>query len=97
MENSFDIILENEDYTIGKTLEFIIYNKFFERTKILSFCGFKKYHPHDSESIIRIAYKDTVDISTVKGHLKEIIQDAKEIFVKMKINIISINKFFIRY
>jgi len=84
MENSFDIILVNEDYTIGKTLEFIIYNKFFERTKILSFCGFKKYHPHDSESIIRIAYKDTVDISTVKGHLKEIIQDAKEIFVKMK-------------
>ena len=83
MENSFDIILENEDYTIGKILEFILYNKFFERNKILSFCGFKKFHPHDTESIIRIAYFESVDIATVKGHLKEIIFDAKEIYEKI--------------
>ena len=83
MENSYDIILENEDYTIGKVLEYFLYAKFYE-TKMLTFCGFKKMHPHDNYSIIRVAYKDAVEISTIKGHLKECITDAKQTFGKIK-------------
>ena len=52
MENSYDVILENEDYTLGKMLEYVLYTSYFENEKILSFCGFKKFHPHDEESII---------------------------------------------
>ena len=83
MSNSFDIILENEDYTIGKVLEYFLYTKFYE-TKTLTFCGFKKMHPHDNYSIIRVAYKDAVDKSTIKGSLKEWIDDAKQVFGKIK-------------
>jgi len=83
MSNSFDIILENEDYTIGKVLEYFLYTKFYE-TKTLTFCGFKKMHPHDNDSIIRVAYKDAVDKSTIKGNLKECIEDAKQVFGKIK-------------
>ena len=83
MSNSFDIILENEDYTIGKVLEYFLYTKFYE-TKTLTFCGFKKMHPHDSYSIIRVAYKDAVDKSTIKGNLKECIEDSKQVFGKIK-------------
>jgi DNA-directed RNA polymerase subunit L len=83
MSNSFDIILENEDYTIGKVIEYYLYTKFYE-TKILTFCGFKKMHPHDSESIIRVAYKDAIDISTIKGHLKECIEDSVQVFTNIK-------------
>jgi DNA-directed RNA polymerase subunit L len=83
MSNSFDIILENEDYTIGKVIEYYLYTKFYE-TKILTFCGFKKMHPHDSESIIRVAYKDAIDISTIKGHLKECIEDSVQVFINIK-------------
>ena len=83
MSNSFDIILENEDYTIGKVLEYFIYSKFYE-TKIITFCGFKKMHPHDSESIIRVAYKDAIDKSIIKGNLKECIEDSKQVFGKIK-------------
>jgi len=83
MSNSFDIILENEDYTIGKVLEYFLYTKFYE-TKMLTFCGFKKMHPHDSESIIRVAYKDAIDISTIKGHLKECIDESIQVFSKVK-------------
>jgi DNA-directed RNA polymerase subunit L len=83
MANSFDIILENEDYTIGKVLEYFLYTKFYE-TKTLTFCGFKKMHPHDSYSIIRVAYKDAVDKSSIKGNLKECIEDAKQVFGKIK-------------
>jgi DNA-directed RNA polymerase subunit L len=84
LTNCYDITLYNEDYTIGKVLEFILYEKFFEGTKIVSFVGFKKYHPHDDESIIRIAFKQPVDVSSIKGYLKECIHDALTVFSKIK-------------
>ena len=84
MENCFDITLENEDYTIGKVLEYLLYSKFFENTKILSYCGFKKMHPHDSDSIIRVAYVEIVDKNVVKKNLAECINDAIEVYNKIK-------------
>jgi DNA-directed RNA polymerase subunit L len=83
MSNSFDIILENEDYTIGKVLEYFMYTKFYE-TKMLTFCGFKMMHPHDSYSIIRVAYKDAIDKSSIKGHLKECIDESIQVFFRVK-------------
>jgi len=83
MKNSFDIILVNEDYTLGKVIEFMLYSKFFEGIKILSFCGFKKMHPHDANSIVRVAYKDVVDTTTIKQHLKQCIVDATHVFEKI--------------
>ena len=88
MSNCFDIVLENEDYTIGKVLEFILYTKFYE-TKTLTYCGFKKNHPHDTYSIIRVAYAEPVEKSTIKGHLKECIMDAVQIYGKMKKDFLS--------
>jgi DNA-directed RNA polymerase alpha subunit len=91
MANCFDIKLENEDYTIGKLLEFILYEKFFEGTKILSFVGFKKFHPHDMESIIRVAFKQPVDISSIKGYLQESIQDARNIYAKIRKEFLNVD------
>jgi DNA-directed RNA polymerase subunit L len=91
MSNCFDIILENEDYTIGKVLEYFLYAKFYE-TKMLTFCGFKKMHPHDSYSIIRVAYTDAVEKATVKGHLKECIASSTEIFGKIKKDLLKLVK-----
>jgi len=88
LENSFDIILENEDYTIGKILEYCMYSKFYE-TNVLTFCGFKKMHPHDTHSIIRVAYTEPVVKSTIKGNLKESIIDAVEVFMKIKKDLLS--------
>lgn len=84
MSNCFDIKMENEDYTIGKVLEYILYEKFFEGTKIVTFVGFKKFHPHDIESIIRIAFKEPIDISSIKGYLKECIVDIINVYSKIK-------------
>lgn len=83
MHNCFDIILENEDYTIGKVIEYFLLRKFWE-TRILTFCGFKMMHPHDTYSIIRVAYKEPVEISTIKGHLKECISDSIELYEKIR-------------
>ena len=80
IKNSFDIILENEDYTIGKVLEFMLNDKYYEGTRTLTFCGFKKMHPHDSDSIIRIAYTEETDKAVVKQNLKSCIQDSIIVF-----------------
>jgi len=84
MKNCYDIILKDEDYTIGKILEFILYNKFFQEVKTLSYCGFKKMHPHDSDSIIRVAYREMVDKTGVKQNLISCIEDAIVIYKKIK-------------
>ena len=92
LQNSYDIVLENEDYTIGKTIEFMLYEKFYEGIKILSYCGFKKMHTHDSQSIIRVAYKEAVEKSNIKGHLKECIDESKKVFTKMKKEFLKLMK-----
>jgi DNA-directed RNA polymerase subunit L len=83
LSNSFDVILENEDYTIGKIIEYCLHVKFYD-TNILTFCGFKKLHPHDTHSIIRVAYTDPVEKSSIKGNLKECITDSIEVFTRLK-------------
>jgi len=80
MSNSFDIILKNEDYTVGKILEYILYSKFFEEMKTMSYCGFKKMHPHDTDSIIRVAYKEPTDLAALKQNLKNTISIATGIY-----------------
>jgi DNA-directed RNA polymerase subunit L len=92
MSNSYDVILENEDYTIGKAIEYLLYTKFYEGIKTLTYCGYKKMHPHDSDSIIRLAYKENVDISFIKQNLLECVIDAIQIYKKFKKEIIKINK-----
>ena len=92
MENSFDIILENDDYTVGKCVEYLLLAKFYEGIKILTYCGYKKMHPHDSDSIIRLAYKENVNTSFIKQNLLECVADAIQIFKKVKKESLKINK-----
>ena len=55
MSFCYDIQLYDLDYTFGKILEFLLYHHFY-KSSVLSYCGFKKYHPHDTKSVIRIAF-----------------------------------------
>lgn len=84
IKNCYDIILVNEDYTIGKVIEYYLYSKFFEGIKTVSYCGFKKLHPHDFNSIIRLAYKEEVEHINIKQNLKECIVDAIAVYIKIK-------------
>jgi len=49
----------------------------------MSFCGFKKFHPHDDESIIRVAYKKNIDKNMVRTHLNAACVKSKEVFEKL--------------
>ncbi len=58
MKYPYDIILDNIDYTIGKALEYIMYTNYYKNKRELVYCGFIKKHPHDTYSILRIAFHD---------------------------------------
>jgi len=83
MENCYDIILENEDYTLGKALEFYLYQTFFVEKETLSFCGFKKLHPHDSSSRIRVAFREPVEKVQVREHLRSACTKLQEVYVEI--------------
>ena len=80
MKNCFDIILENEDYTLGKIIEYAIFSKYYENIKTVTYCGFVKMHPHDKDSIVRVAYKDTTEKMIVNQNLKECIKELIQAF-----------------
>lgn len=85
MDNSYDIILENEDYTIGNILNYILYTVFYRDTKQLSYCGFKKMHPHDSDSIIRVAFTSpNSNKTTIKTMFKYTLEEAIKVLNKIK-------------
>jgi DNA-directed RNA polymerase subunit L len=83
MDNCYDIMLENEDYTIGKPIEYYLYENFYNGKKTLSFCGFKKTHPHNLYSSIRVAYEAPVDKHMIRGDLKEACAGIQEVFASI--------------
>ena len=84
MMNAFDIILIDEDYTIGKILEFVIYTNFYVNDPILTFCGFKKFHPHDTKSTIRIAFKSSNDTHLIQNIILQASKYSIEVFEHIK-------------
>ena len=79
IENSYDVTLEDEDYTFGKVIEFILYTNFY-KPGTLTYCGFKKFHPHDSFSVIRIAFATETEQEVVSQNLIMACQSAKQIY-----------------
>ena len=95
MENEYTVKVEFEDYTVGKVIEKLMYKEYFEggedgsNEKLLTFCGFRKYHPHDSFAIIKLCYKENLGEKyneIIASHLYNVSQQASTIF-----NIISNN------
>ena len=75
IENCYDIVLENEDYTIGKVIELILYTLHYNGDQTLSYCGFKKFHPHDTHSVVRVAFK-SVTGENIKVYIAEYLRNA---------------------
>jgi DNA-directed RNA polymerase subunit L len=79
--NSFDITLKGEDYTLGKVIEYILYEVHYDKT--LNYCGFRKPHPHIDESIIRLGFKSPMDKVTVISYIVNAAVEAIYVFDKI--------------
>ncbi len=83
MDNCYDVKLTNEDYTIGKLIENMLHSTYITQENVMSFCGFKKFHPHDDYSIIRVAYNDKISMSEIKEHIVHCCTNINQVFDKI--------------
>lgn len=83
MNNCYDVKLSNEDYTIGKLIELMMHTKYIDTENVLSFCGFKKFHPHDDYSIIRVAYNNKTSMGEIKEQIVNCCIEINVIFDKI--------------
>jgi DNA-directed RNA polymerase subunit L len=83
--NSYDVILENEDDTLGNILSTIMYRTYFVgKEKELTFCSFKKFHPHDTYGVLRIAYEKQPDRNIIVIHLKTVLKESKKVIEEIR-------------
>jgi len=71
VNNEYTVTIENEDYTLGNPIVYFLYSNYYEKKQTISYVGFRKPHPHIPKSIIRIAFHNQTDVSTVVEYLIE--------------------------
>jgi DNA-directed RNA polymerase subunit L len=77
LENCYDVTLINEDYTIGNILNHELYKIFYTDLKFINYVGFKKIHPHDTDSILRISLiNKSQGVSSIETMLIATIEEA---------------------
>lgn len=81
-ENSYDVILKADDYTIGSMIQYVLYVSYYP--SVLNYCGYKKFHPDDSHSVIRLGYSDETTLETIKEQIKTSIVLLVDVFQKIR-------------
>jgi DNA-directed RNA polymerase subunit L len=80
LSNGYDVTLQNEDYTLGKCIEYFIHTNHYAGSRTVSYCGFRKNHPHDTHSMIRIAFNAPTDVDIVHTYLIQAARDSAAVF-----------------
>ena len=71
MENTYDVVLVNEDYTVGNILNYEIFDIYYNDLQKVSYVGFKKMHPHDSDSLLRVSI---IEANLGKEYVKQMLK-----------------------
>ena len=87
MENAYNIILNNEDYTFGKVLENMCYLLFYIQKQKINYVSMKKNHPHDNYSILMMGYKnENVTNEEIITDIKDISKLSIDVYQNIKSN-----------
>ena len=76
LDNCYIIKLLNEDYTIGKILEYYLYENYFKNNKTLQYIGFLKKHPHDNFSIIKLSFKEMTNNEAILAMVQQAVDNS---------------------
>jgi hypothetical protein len=85
VKNSFDVKLFDIGYSVGKNIEYMLHDRFFNKTKILTYVGFIKRHPHDDHSIVRVVFKDDTKANT--DNIRSLLQSSIDYCIQNYTNI----------
>jgi DNA-directed RNA polymerase subunit L len=84
IRNAFDVRLEEEDYTLGHLVENVLNKRYYTGQEKLSYVGFKKFHPHDSHSILRLALVDPeANVDTLKEYIISACTEVVKLYEKI--------------
>lgn len=86
-ENSYDVILKADDYTIGSMIQYVMYVSYYPED--LNYCGYKKIHPDDSHSVLRLGYQNETTIETIKEQIKTSIVMLVDVFQNIRKSFMS--------
>lgn len=91
LDNSVDYILENEDYTIGKIIEYIIFRDLFQNDneRRVSMVGFHKEHPTFENGILRVVFTKIEYYNNSNELIVEVLKKAVKEMEELKNNFIS--------
>ena len=96
--NSYDVIIKNEDYTLGYLLQYSMYKLFKLNDNKIKYISVNKPHPLINELLLKISLDNSIQIeqenkiieyiknlisSTVK-HINSTIVEHKKIIIKNK-------------
>ena len=81
--NCYDITLFNEDYTIGKIIEYYLYSFYFEKN-VYTYCGFIKRHPHDIHSTIRIGCESNLSVQVLEQHIHAAVRNLCAVYENIR-------------
>lgn len=86
--NCFDILLNGEDYTLGKVIEYVLYSKYYKDSgessaNILTYCGFRKPHPHIDKSYIRLGFVKEITATDIINLLINSLADVIKVYEKI--------------
>ena len=85
LPNSFDIKIKGEDYTLGNVLSDILFDKYVEGNKRLTYLGYLKEHPHDDHIKYTMSFgTEQPDNSVIQQLITEAANDAISIFESVK-------------
>ena len=82
IENGYDVDLTGEDYTLGKVLEYVIYSRYFG--KDVTYCAFRKPHPHRPECYIRLGFAAETDKAEVTSRVAAATDAAAVVFERIR-------------
>ncbi len=86
-ENCYDLVLKNEDYTVGKIIEFVLYTNLLEepdeKSLKLIYVSFIKNHPHDTDSRVRLIFSDEQSESDVMQQILDQFVKIQEIITNL--------------
>lgn len=86
MDHCYDVTLVKEDYTLGNLLVYLLLETYYDTDDgdhRISFCGFQKEHPHDENSMLRIAFEEAGDDAKVRECLRTVCGKAHAIFERV--------------
>lgn len=85
MDNCYEILIEGEDFTLGKVLENVIYQEYFvTKPSKLSYISSYKDHPHEQYIKLRIAYNDNVEKNDILGDMKNVVEKCIFVYTQIK-------------